>query len=148
MLGPFIDTIIVCTITALVILTNQDALTSKASGIMMTTQAFVPHFGRLTLPLMGLIIFCFSFSTLLGAANYNKKCFEFFFQKNLKKANTVFMSYYLITILVGAIWEMKDIVNLLDISGALMAFPNMFATLYLSKKVVDELSRFKNKTKA
>ena len=66
MLGPFIDTIIVCTMTALIILTNQSHISNDASGILMTSQAFIPHFGKLAIPLMGVIIFFFSFSTLLG----------------------------------------------------------------------------------
>jgi len=145
MLGPFIDTIIVCTITALVILTNQHEISDNASGVLMTTQAFKPHFDSFAIPLMGLIIFSFSFSTLIGAANYNKKCFQFFFKKDLSKANKLFLTYYTMTILIGALWSMDDIVNLLDISGAFMAFPNMFATIYLAKKVVKELKVYREK---
>lgn len=137
MLGPFLDTIIVCTMTALVILISLDASEmSNLTGVLMTEKAFVKTYGSLGTNLLAIAVVLFAFSTILGMANYNQKCWDYLLGdfKWIGEKNA-FIAFYILTIMVGSLSEAKDMVNLIDIGVALMAFPNMIATLILAKNV-------------
>ena len=138
MLGPFIDTVIVCTITALVILLGIEEFPDKVSGIQLTTQAFnnlIPGFGKV---LLGLATFFFSFSTMVGMANYNKKCWDYLF-KGKTLGDKSFYLFHCGLLFAAGISGLEFIINLVDLSYAIMAIPNMITTIFLAKHVVRAL---------
>ena len=81
LVGPFFDTIIVCTMTALVILTSlPEGVREQSEGIVMTVTAFEHSFPQFGKYLLGVAVFLFSFTTIVGTANYNQKCWNFLFR--------------------------------------------------------------------
>lgn len=148
MLEPFLDTIIVCTMTALVILVSIDAQgLTETSGIVLSTRAFegsLPGFGS---HFLGVAIFFFSFSTMIGYANYNEKCWHYLFRGRWGLSRNVFILFYCATLIVGALAELDDVVNILDTAFAFMAIPNMLATLWLAPRVTRELGKYYEKYK-
>lgn len=147
MLGPFLDTIVVCTMTALVILTSVDLTTvpDEMEGILLTNQAFTSTLGTAGSIFLGIAILLFSLTTMLGMANYNQKCWDFIFRGHRAFRRPTFIAAYSATLLFGSISAMDDVVNILDIGFALMAVPNMIATLYLAPKVMRALNDYRKK---
>ncbi len=134
MLEPLIDTIIVCTITAFVILLSQSWL-SGVNGAALTSNAYeqgLPSFGKYIV-IFGLVLF--AFSTIIGWSYYGEKCAEFIF------GNRIIMPYrifWIIIIPVGAVIELNLVWLIADIMNALMALPNLIALILLSPIVFKE----------
>ena len=136
MLGPFFDTIIVCTMTALVILVTLDpAAYGSDSGILLTTKAFQASLGNSGVYILGFCILLFGFTSMLGFANYNQKCWHFLFKGRWFFNDKLFLIFYCSCLVIGAVSAATDVVNFIDIGCALMTIPNMIATLLLAKKV-------------
>ncbi len=141
MLGPFIDTVIVCTMTALVILTSIDLTTLNADikGVLLTARAFQNNLGSFGVFILGLSIFFFSFSTMIGMANYNEKCWVYLFKNNRVLNNKVFIAMFSTMLFLGAIGTITDIINFIDLGFGLMAYLNMLAILFAAPLVIKEL---------
>lgn len=128
MLGTFIDTIIVCSMTALVIIMTG-AWTSGKTGAQLSAQAFnqgLPGPGDFVVA-FGLIFF--AFSTILAWSYYGEKCVEYLF------GTGVIIPYRLLwvaAIVVGAVSELDMIWLIADVMNGLMALPNLVALLLLS----------------
>lgn len=136
MLGTFIDTIIVCTVTGLVIIVSG-AWTSGENGASLTAAAF-----ESTLPGVGgyivtLGIALFAFTTILGWSFYGEKCVEYLFGI---RSILPFRILWIIAIPIGATAQLDFIWLLADTLNALMALPNLLALLLLSP-VVFKLTR-------
>ncbi|OGS70286.1 MAG: sodium/alanine symporter [Flavobacteria bacterium RIFCSPLOWO2_12_FULL_35_11] len=133
MLGPFIDTIIVCTLTALAILVTNSWLQPNIEGVTITLKAFMqamPNYGSYLLVIIASI---FAFTSLFSYSYYGSKCTSFLFgTKYMKAYNYV----YIVSITIGAVSSMTGIVSLIDISFALMAIPTMISAIILSPKVL------------
>ncbi len=132
MLGPFVDTIVVCTLTALVILLTGVWENSENDGVQLTLEAFeigIPVYGKYLLMLSVLV---FALSTMFTYSYYGHKCTNYLF--GAEKAN-YYNYFYLATIVVGAVASLEVVVSLVDGMYAVMAFPNMIAALYLAPKV-------------
>jgi AGCS family alanine or glycine:cation symporter len=133
MLGPAIDTLIVCTLTALAILVTGVWQTSDANGVSLTATAFedaMPQFGKYGLLLC---ISVFSISSLFSYSYYGTKCMAFLFGVKRKK---YYHYFYILSILIGATTTLDMMINLIDGVFALMAIPTMTATLILAPKVI------------
>lgn len=142
MLGPLIDTMIVCTMTALVILTSIDLSTlgsGTVEGVSLTARAFKNSLGGFGNFLLGVSIFFFSFSTMIGMANYNEKCWVFLFKKNRFLNRNTFILVFCSMLFVGAVSAIDDVVNFIDLGFGLMAYPNMVAVLFAAPIVIREL---------
>lgn len=132
MLGPFVDTIVVCTLTALVILLTGVWQTSENDGVKLTLEAFevgIPVVGKYLLMLSVLV---FALSTMFTYSYYGHKCTNYLFGADKAKYYNFF---YLGMIVVGAVASLEVVVSLVDGMYAIMAFPNMIAAIYLSPKV-------------
>jgi AGCS family alanine or glycine:cation symporter len=145
MLGPFIDTIVVCTLTAVTILISFNADAENLNGINLTTYAFTNVLGVSGKHLLGIIILMFSFSTMIGMANYCEKCWNYLFKGRKYFGTKTFIIYYGASLAFGAVVKMADIVNLIDIAYALMAVPNILGTVYLAGKVKKKLKEYNQK---
>ena len=132
--GPFIDTILICTMTALVVLVEGNWQGAGVRGIDLTAQAFESAMGGLGQLLIALSVVLFSVSTMVGYSYYGRKCFSYLvgWQRGL-----LYNYFYCAMILVGALWSTESVVNLLDTGFALMAMPTMAATLLLSPRVME-----------
>ncbi|MCK4951771.1 MAG: sodium:alanine symporter family protein [Gammaproteobacteria bacterium] len=131
MLGTFIDTIIVCSITGLVIIVSG-AWTSGENGASLTSMAFesaLPGVGGYIVT-FGIAIF--AFTTLLGWSFYGEKCVEYLFGI---RSIMPFRILWIIAIPVGATAQLDFIWLLADTLNALMALPNLIALLLLSPVV-------------
>ncbi len=132
MLGPFIDTIIVCTLTAVVIILSGAYLEAETNGIAMTLIAFKKSlFGYGDILLM-IIVAAFALSTLFTYSYYGTKCLSFLTNAKIGK---YYNHIYILSITFAAVASVDLVVNLIDLSFALMVIPNMIAVLYLAPKV-------------
>jgi len=131
MLGTFIDTIIVCSITGLVIVTTG-VWTEGINGAALSSAAFeaaLPGIGGYIVTI-GLAIF--AFTTLLGWSYYGERCVEYLLGT---KSIMVFRIFWIIAIPIGATNDLKDVWLVADTLNALMALPNLLALLLLSPVV-------------
>lgn len=147
MLGPFIDTIMVCTLTAVTILIGIQGAgdLGTLNGINLTTFAFTNELGEWGRHALCVIIFLFAFSTMIGMANYNKKCWDYLFKGKYKLTDKTFIAFYGIAIAIAAIIKMNMVIAVIDICYALMAVPNIIATVYLAGKVKERLADYNKK---
>ncbi|MRT17771.1 alanine:cation symporter family protein [Vitellibacter sp. q18] len=139
MLGPAIDTLLICTLTALAILVTGVWQGSEASGVGLTASAFeesIPKIGK-----YGLLacIVTFSVSSLFSYSYYGTKCMSFLFGAKYKG---IYNYGYILSILVGATTSLNLMINLIDTFFALMAIPTMTATLLLAPMVVREAKSY------
>ena len=132
MLGTFIDTLVICTMTALVIIITG-AYKSGESGANLSIQAFnigLPGSGWVVT--VGLVLF--AFTTVLGWSFYGEKCTEFLFGV---KAILPFRLVWVSVVVIGSIAGDRGIVwSLADTLNGLMAIPNLIALLLLSTTVI------------
>ncbi len=131
MLGPFIDTILVCTFTAVVLILSG-AYQEDVSGIVMTLNAF-----KITLfdygdELLMLIVTAFALSTLFTYSYYGVKSLSFLTNARIGKWYNV---YFVVMIIFAAVASLELVKNLIDLSYALMVIPNMIAVIILAPKV-------------
>jgi len=144
MLGPFIDTIVVCTLTAMAILVTDVWLSSEANGVTLTANAFEKAFPGFGQYILLLCIAIFSISSLLSYSYYGTKCMSFIFGA---KHKGYYNYFYLASIIIGAISSLGIILNLIDGFFALMAIPTMIATIMLAPRVVKEAKLYIAKLK-
>jgi AGCS family alanine or glycine:cation symporter len=144
MLGPAIDTLIVCTLTALAILVTGVWETTSDNGVSLTASAFhhvMPVYGKYLLMVCVLI---FSISSLFSYAYYGTKCLSFIIGADKKH----YYNYiYIISIVLAATTPFNVMLNLIDGVFALMAIPTMVATLILAPKVVKEFKAYRERIK-
>lgn len=141
MLGTFIDTLIVCTMTGLVVVMsglwktglNGAALTSHAF------EGFLPGIGAYVVTI-GLVLF--AFSTIVGWCYYGEKCFEYLFGTRPVK---LYRSLFTAFVFIGAVASLDIVWTLADITNGLMAAPNLIALIVLSGVIVKESKNFDEK---
>ncbi|MEZ4779253.1 MAG: alanine/glycine:cation symporter family protein [Flavobacteriaceae bacterium] len=141
MLGPAIDTLVICTLTALAILVTGVWQTSDSDGVSLTATAFkntIPYVGEYALLVCILI---FSISSLFSYSYYGTKCMSFLFGAEKKH---IYNYFYIASILIGATTTLQTMLNLIDTFFALMAIPTMTATIILAPKVITEAKKYFN----
>jgi AGCS family alanine or glycine:cation symporter len=131
MLGTFIDTLIICSITGLVIIVSG-AWTEGANGAALTALAFESSLPGVGSYIVTIGISLFAFTTLLGWSFYGEKCVEYLFGV---RSITPFRVLWIIAIPIGAMFPLNFIWLLADTLNALMALPNLVALLLLSPLV-------------
>ena len=132
MLGPIIDTIIICTMTALAIIITNSWIETSADGITLTANAFdmaIPVIGKYILTIS---VTFFAMSTLFAFPYYGTKCLGFVAGA---KYGYIYNYIFVIVIIIGAVSNLRVIIGLIDISFALMAFPTVISALLLSPHV-------------
>lgn len=136
MLGPSIDSGLVCTLTALAILINGDYEVSKIQGIQIAMNSFeasIPGIGHY---LLMIIVFFFAFSTMFSYSYYGVKCTNFLI--GAKYAH--YYNYLFLAMLItGAVISLDSVVGIIDSAYALMAIPTMITLILLSPKVKREM---------
>jgi AGCS family alanine or glycine:cation symporter len=137
MLGPFLDTNIVCTMTALVILVT--GVPAAEDGVVMTVSAFekaMPGYGAY---ILAIVIVLFSISTMISYSYYSLKCSRYLFGF---KFGSYYVYVYILSLFFAAVWTQEVVINILDTSFAMMAVPTLLSTLLLSPAVVRALKDY------
>ena len=132
MIGPFVDTIIVCTLTAFCILVTDSYKNLDYVGIEVVAVAF-----NSSMPLFGpyILLFCtltFAISTLFSLSFFGERCMAFLVGEKYKN---IYRYIYLILILIGSTSSLKFVISLIDLSYGIMAFPTMISAILLSSKI-------------
>lgn len=145
MLGPAIDTLIVCTLTALAILVTGVWETTSTNGVSLTAAAFesaIPEIGQY---LLMICVFVFSVSSLFSYAYYGNKCLSFLIGAKRK----FYYNYlYIASIVLAATTDFEAMINFIDGVFALMAIPTMTATIILAPKVIESAKSYFSKLKS
>ena len=136
MLGTFIDTLIVCSVTGLAIITSG-AWTSGATGAALTSAAFDAAMPGVGGYFVTLALAVFAFTTILGWSFYGEKCVEYLFGV---KSIMPFRVAWIVAVPVGASLNLGFVWLLADTLNAMMALPNLIALLLLSP-IVFQLTR-------
>ena len=131
MLGTFIDTIIVCSITGLAIIASG-AWTSGETGASLTSMAFETSIPGVGGYMVAIVLAIFAFTTILGWSFYSEKCVEFLLGV---KSILPFRILWCLAVPLGAVADLGFIWLLADTLNALMAIPNLIALLLLSPLV-------------
>ena len=141
MTGPIIDTMIVCTCTALVILMTGVWQTSTDNGVTLTANAFeatMPGFGSY---LLVLCVACFSITSLFTYAYYGAKCWAFLVgAEHQQKYNYFYVGF----IVVASVSSIDAVISFADGFFAVMAIPTMVSTLILAPRVMHALREYVN----
>lgn len=147
LLEPFIDTVIVCTMTALVIIfTGEYANTEGLSGAVLTSKAFgksIPWFPYV----LTIAIVMFAFSTMISWSYYGERAWAYLFGQS-KVASLVYKAIFLVFVVIGASIELGAVVDFSDMMILGMAFPNILGLIILSPEVRKDLREYFRKVKS
>lgn len=130
----FVDTIVICTLTALVILCSQVPVSyGQAAGAELTISGFTATYGNWVSVFTAVAMCCFAFSTIIGWGLYGTRCIEFLFGSRVNKP---FMLVYALVAIVGATMDLGLMWSIAETFNGLMAIPNLIAVFLLSRVVV------------
>ncbi len=142
MTGTFWDTVIICLMTGLVLVSciikhpSIDALSGNGSALTSMAFSTIPGIG---LPILIVGLITFAFSTILGWYYYGERCAVYLLGE---KVIIVYKVLWVIGVFVGSLVELNLIWNIADLLNGLMAVPNIFAVLLLSKVIADETRKY------
>lgn len=130
----FVDTIVICTLTALIILCSQVPVSyGQAAGAELTISGFTATYGNWVSVFTAVAMCCFAFSTIIGWGLYGTRCIEFLFGSRVNKP---FMLVYALVAIVGATMDLGLMWSIAETFNGLMAIPNLIAVFLLSGVVV------------
>lgn len=139
MMGPVIDTLLVCTMTSLALLLTGVWETSDGNGVAITADAFRAAYSGFGAYLLYICVVFFGLSSLLSYAYFGSKCFGYLFHS---KYTPIYLTIYVGSIFIAAAAQLGIILSLIDLMFALMAIPTVISALLLSPKVVRETKRY------
>ncbi len=131
----FVDTIIICTLTALIVITSGLYTSGDLSGAALTAQAFSKGFGNGGNIFLSIALICFAFSTIIGWSYYGERCLGYL-TKNSKMVIILYRVLFIASIVIGATLELTLVWNIADTLNGLMAIPNLIALLFLSGTII------------
>lgn len=137
MWGPFIDTHLICTLTALVILISGVGF--QDTGVVMAANAFEQFIPAVGKDLLFIVISMFAVSTMITYSYYSVKCSRYLFGK---RKGTHYIYFYLLFIPFASNWTQSMAVNIIDTVFALMVIPTLTATILLAPRVVDAMQEY------
>ena len=147
-----VSTLVVCSITALVILVSGVYTLTPFGGLVpggveigapLTAVAFSGVLGRSGRVIVALSLLLFAFSSILGWSYYGQQCLEFCVGH--RRGGTIYRAVFLLCVLLGSVWDSEQVWMLVDFFNALMALPNLAAILLLAPEMVLELQYWKIK---
>ncbi len=157
-IGPFVDTVIICTMTALVIVIMNfkdnlfeygnvvekevllNASQTRIGGVDLTSLAFesaIPHFSVV----LTIAVILFAFSTMLSWSYYGLQGWKYLFGRS-KKMDTAYKVLFLIFVVIGSSASLGSVTDFSDAMIFAMVFPNVIGLIILSPKVKDEINRY------
>ncbi len=146
LLEPLIDTVVICTMTALVIIITGFSGVSGIEGAQLTSQAFGSVISWFPYVLV-IAIFLFAFSTMISWSYYGLKSWTYLFG-NSKKSEITYKLIFLIFIIIGSSVSLGAVIDFSDMMILAMAFPNILGLLILSKEVKFDMREYFSKIKS
>jgi alanine or glycine:cation symporter, AGCS family len=144
-LGVFVDTILVCSATAFIILLSSAYTTPELTGIQLTQTALSEHIGSWATMFLAVAIFLFAFSSIIGNYYYGETNIEFI--KNSPIAIFVYRIAVILMVLFGSVAELAIVWSLADLTMGLMAIINIVAIFLLSRIALAALKDYINQRK-
>lgn len=138
LLEPFIDTIVVCTMTGLVVVITGAYEGGGEEGVLMTSKAFatvLPWFPKV----LSLAVFLFAFSTMISWSYYGERCWTFLFGAHL---SMIYKVLFLGFVVLGSVLKLGNVIDFSDLMILGMSFPNILGAVLLSGKVSDALQSY------
>lgn len=148
LLEPFIDTVLICTLTGLVLVTTfptEHLMGSGLSGIEMTSSAFESRMSWSPIPL-SIVALMFAFSTMLAWAYYGTKAWTYIFGESKSKEH-IFSFIFCVFIIIGAAVKLDAILDFADALIFVMAIPNLIGLYIMAPEVKQDLKAYWNKAK-
>ncbi|MBQ9096814.1 MAG: sodium:alanine symporter family protein [Clostridia bacterium] len=136
----FFDTILICTITALVILTSG---ASGSDGSVLTALSFSAVFGDFGIYFIAIAITFFATASILGWAFYGGKALEYISNGNLPRK--IFKTFFILSVFAGTCINMQSVWEISDILNGLIALPNLAALILLAPEVVKITNEYKKR---
>jgi AGCS family alanine or glycine:cation symporter len=146
LLEPFIDTVVICTMTALVIIITGFSGVQGLEGAQLTSQAFGSVISWFPY-LLVFAIFLFAFSTMISWSYYGLKSWTYLFGDS-KKSELVYKFIFLVFIVIGSSVSLGAVIDFSDMMILAMAFPNILGLLILSKEVKIDMKNYFEKIKS
>lgn len=143
LLEPFIDTVLVCTMTALAILVSGQHLIGSADGVALTSNAFqtvIPWFDKVLV----VVVTLFAFSTMISWSYYGEQAWCYLFGQK-ETAKTIYKLIFCLFVVVGAASSLNGVLNFSDAMILAMAFPNIVGLYFLMPVVKRELDDYVGK---
>ena len=138
LLEPFIDTIVVCTMTGLVVVITGAYESGGEEGVLMTSKAFatvLPWFPKV----LSLAVFLFAFSTMISWSYYGERCWTFLFGAQF---SMVYKVMFLVFVVFGSVLKLGNVIDFSDLMILGMSFPNILGAVLLSGKVSAALKSY------
>lgn len=146
LLEPFVDTVVICTMTALVIIITGRYTGYDLEGAELTSSAFGSAFSFFPV-ILSLAIFLFAFSTMISWSYYGLKAWTFLFGNSTKMEN-VYKIIFLLFVVIGASSSLQAVIDFSDMMILGMAFPNILGLYILSKEVKLDLKDYFSRIKS
>ena len=141
LLEPFIDTIVVCTMTGLVVVITGAYIGGNEEGVLMTSKAFatvLPWFPKV----LSLAVFLFAFSTMISWSYYGERCWISLFGTS---TSIVYKFAFLLCVVLGSVLKLANVVDFSDLMILGMAFPNVLGVYILSGRLGRALDDYWNR---
>jgi AGCS family alanine or glycine:cation symporter len=131
LLEPFIDTIVVCTMTGLVVVVTGAYLEPGVEGVTMTANAFATVFPWFP-AILSLAVFLFAFSTMISWSYYGERCWTALLGR---RSSMIYRMIFLVFVVLGSFLKLGNVLDFSDLMILGMAFPNIFGLFLLTGKV-------------
>ncbi|MEM7138878.1 MAG: alanine/glycine:cation symporter family protein [Myxococcota bacterium] len=144
LLEPFIDTIVVCTMTGLVVVVTGAYSDGPEEGVLMTSKAFatvLPWFPKV----LSLAVFLFAFSTMISWSYYGERCWTSLFGS---RTSIVYKLLFLACVILGSVLKLANVVDFSDLMILGMSFPNILGVYILSGRVRSRLDDYWSRYKS
>ncbi len=138
MTQTFIDTLVICTMTALVILT-ANSWTQGVTAANLTSASMAETLGSAGNVIVAIATSLFAYSTLIGWNYYGEKAIEYLFGE---KSIRIYRVFFIIAVMVGSVASLEFVWNFSDLMNGMMAIPNLIGLLLLSKVIKSETERY------
>lgn len=139
MMGPIVDTLVICTSTAVIILSADAWQNNDLNGVTLTAQAFEYNLPGVGAWLLVLCVLFFSTSTMFSFSYYGTKSLGFLIGAEYQH---LYNYLYVISIIAGAMASIDSVVNLIDGMFALMAIPTMVSSLWLAPRLMQAVREY------
>lgn len=146
LLEPFIDTVVVCTLTALVLIFTGMHEVEGMAGAQLTSDAFGSQISWFPY-VLALAVFLFAFSTMISWSYYGMRAWTYLFGKS-KKTEFIYKMVFLVFVVVGASVSLGAVLDFSDMMILAMAFPNIIGLYIMSGEVKKDLNEYFSKLKS
>ena len=146
LIEPFIDTVIICTLTALVLIFTGMHEVEGVGGVQLTSGAFatvMPWFPYV----LSIVVFLFAFSTMISWSYYGLRAWTYIFGKT-NRSELVFKSMFLVFVVIGASVGLGAVLDFSDMMILTMSFPNIIGLYIMSGEVRNDLKEYNRRLKA